>query len=210
MYHYHLLLSQHTNNIDGSSPPPRRLFSVAIIAAPSWQFLQVLSTWTRVQHSSTHKTCAVPSTTNRSSAYRIYEVPTREQIQVLADALLHAAGLFHVARLCHHHLHVSQCASPWTDENCAHTLWFIVPINQPANESYPRKQRCVPYWKLNCSHPTYKEVLCSYDTRLIIVFRKPQLFDPMMSQLSPLNTELNPICPLLALFGAHHILHVSR
>jgi len=27
---------------------------------------------------------------------------------------------------------------------------------------------------------------------------------------NPLNAELNPICPLLALFGAHHILHVSR
>jgi hypothetical protein len=24
-----------------------------------------------------------------------------------------------------------------------------------------------------------------------------------------LNTDLNPICHLLALFGAHHILHVS-
>jgi hypothetical protein len=24
------------------------------------------------------------------------------------------------------------------------------------------------------------------------------------------NAELNPICPLLALFGAHHIFHVSR
>ena len=28
--------------------------------------------------------------------------------------------------------------------------------------------------------------------------------------LNPLNVELNPICHLLALFGAHHILHVSR
>ena len=27
--------------------------------------------------------------------------------------------------------------------------------------------------------------------------------------LNPLNTELNPICHLLALLGAHHILHVS-
>jgi len=27
---------------------------------------------------------------------------------------------------------------------------------------------------------------------------------------NPLNTELNPICPLLALLEAHHILHVSR
>ena len=25
----------------------------------------------------------------------------------------------------------------------------------------------------------------------------------------PLNAELNPICPLLALFRAHHILHIS-
>jgi len=28
--------------------------------------------------------------------------------------------------------------------------------------------------------------------------------------LNPLNTELNPICYLLALLGAHHFLHVSR
>ena len=27
---------------------------------------------------------------------------------------------------------------------------------------------------------------------------------------SPLKAELNPICHLLALIGAHHILHVSR
>jgi len=28
--------------------------------------------------------------------------------------------------------------------------------------------------------------------------------------LNPLNTKLNPICHLLALLGAHHILHISR
>jgi len=27
---------------------------------------------------------------------------------------------------------------------------------------------------------------------------------------NPLNAEINPICHLLALLGAHHILHVSR
>jgi len=27
---------------------------------------------------------------------------------------------------------------------------------------------------------------------------------------NPLNTQLNPICHLLALLGAHHILHISR
>jgi len=31
-----------------------------------------------------------------------------------------------------------------------------------------------------------------------------------MERLNPLNAELNPICHLLALLGAHHILHVSR
>jgi len=31
-----------------------------------------------------------------------------------------------------------------------------------------------------------------------------------MGQLNPLNAELNPFCHLLALLGAHHILHISR
>jgi len=29
-------------------------------------------------------------------------------------------------------------------------------------------------------------------------------------EINPLNAELNPICRLLALLGAHHILHISR
>jgi hypothetical protein len=31
-----------------------------------------------------------------------------------------------------------------------------------------------------------------------------------LSAFNPLNTELNPIFYLLALLGAHHILHVSK
>jgi len=30
------------------------------------------------------------------------------------------------------------------------------------------------------------------------------------AEFNPLNPELNPICYLLALLGAHHFLHVSR
>jgi len=30
------------------------------------------------------------------------------------------------------------------------------------------------------------------------------------AEFNPLSAELNPICHLLALLGAHHILHVSR
>jgi len=36
---------------------------------------------------------------------------------------------------------------------------------------------------------------------------------PVMSRgptFNPLNPELNPICYLLALLGAHHFLHVNR
>jgi hypothetical protein len=32
---------------------------------------------------------------------------------------------------------------------------------------------------------------------------------PYVKQFNPLNPELNPICYLLALLGAHHFLHVS-
>ena len=32
----------------------------------------------------------------------------------------------------------------------------------------------------------------------------------LLDDLNPLNAELNPICHLLALVGAHHIVHVSR
>jgi len=31
-----------------------------------------------------------------------------------------------------------------------------------------------------------------------------------MQNINPLKTQLKPICHLLALLGAHHILHVSR
>jgi len=33
---------------------------------------------------------------------------------------------------------------------------------------------------------------------------------PFINVNFPLNAELNPICHLLALLGAHHILHISR
>ena len=36
------------------------------------------------------------------------------------------------------------------------------------------------------------------------------LVAPATVVVNPLNPELNPICYLLALLGAHHFLHVSR
>jgi len=36
------------------------------------------------------------------------------------------------------------------------------------------------------------------------------LTDLSIMQINPFRAELNPICHLLALLGAHHIFHVSR
>ena len=36
------------------------------------------------------------------------------------------------------------------------------------------------------------------------------VFSPEDPDINPLNAELNPICYLLALLGAHHFHHVSR
>jgi len=36
------------------------------------------------------------------------------------------------------------------------------------------------------------------------------LFSFPAGRINPLNAELNPICHLLELLGAHHILHVGR
>jgi len=43
----------------------------------------------------------------------------------------------------------------------------------------------------------------------VVVFWQNKSFDFML-RINPLNPELNPICYLLALLGAHHFLHVSR
>jgi len=42
-----------------------------------------------------------------------------------------------------------------------------------------------------------------------ISFYHPNDLYSLFTSLNPLNSELNPICHLLALLGAHHILHIS-
>ena len=53
------------------------------------------------------------------------------------------------------------------------------------------------------SHVTYLGPHILYRTGLLLIFN-------MISSFNPLNAKLNPICHLLALLGAHHILHISR
>ena len=46
-----------------------------------------------------------------------------------------------------------------------------------------------------------------YNTRAKENHRKVEI---LLFHINPVNTQLNSICHLLALLGAHHILHVSR
>ena len=43
-----------------------------------------------------------------------------------------------------------------------------------------------------------------------IVLQNPPIIYTQTVYLNPSNTELNPICHLLALLGAHHMHHVNR
>jgi len=46
---------------------------------------------------------------------------------------------------------------------------------------------------------------------LVLIWREVNLSaHHLRYQINPLNAELNPICHLLALLGAHHILHVGK
>ena len=51
----------------------------------------------------------------------------------------------------------------------------------------------------------YKSITkkCTFELVFMSLFHE-------VHNVNPLNTELNPICCLLALLGAHHFLHVSR
>jgi hypothetical protein len=49
---------------------------------------------------------------------------------------------------------------------------------------------------------TPKKTIFSLKKKIYLYFKQ--------KTLNPLNAELNPICYLLALLGAHHFLHVSR
>ena len=55
--------------------------------------------------------------------------------------------------------------------------------------------------------PTQKRGLIHF----LAILHSAVLF-PLLAFISfnPLNAELNPICHLMALLGAHHILHISR
>jgi hypothetical protein len=54
---------------------------------------------------------------------------------------------------------------------------------------------------------TQHYVLCILPTQCMILTINDHYFS---NNINPLDAELNPICHLVALLGAHHILHVSK
>ena len=57
---------------------------------------------------------------------------------------------------------------------------------------------------------TYCEQYCDFLLFHLIIRRKRCNIFCIWNLFNPLNAELNGICHMLALLGAHHILHVSR
>jgi len=54
----------------------------------------------------------------------------------------------------------------------------------------------------------FRIMLSIHSTLCVLIFACQGVFFIIL--FNPLNAELNPICCLLALLGAHHFLHVSR
>jgi len=63
-------------------------------------------------------------------------------------------------------------------------------------------------WNVPQSHT----IMFQKDTITVIVYEVVifYILIDWIDLFNPLNPELNPICYLLALLGAHHFLHVSR
>jgi len=54
------------------------------------------------------------------------------------------------------------------------------------------------------------QYVCSLSAFIHYVYSYITVLYFICMYINPLNAELNPICYLLALLGAHHFLHVSR
>ena len=63
--------------------------------------------------------------------------------------------------------------------------------------------------KRNLKRTTDTFLFISHTTNVLLFKFRYNIFIGVRN-INPLNAELNPICHLLALLGAHHILHISR
>ena len=66
----------------------------------------------------------------------------------------------------------------------------------------------VGQWCCNLSSDNWQYLYCDWRSTCYLLITA--LYHLIYCWLNPLKAELNPICYLLALLGAHHFLHVSR
>ena len=70
----------------------------------------------------------------------------------------------------------------------------------------PPVLQCVLMGLMRITLPAYSAIISLPEVAVLFAHN----FSLPLFALNPLNLELNPICYLLALLGAHHFLHVSR
>ena len=127
-------------------------------------------------------------------------------------------------------------AAPWEKSFCVleyHTSKSVVTVQRAFRAKYAKDPPTWPRWLKGTEHfssevyrythvdacvartwISYRCVSChpwcTHRTSLVV---KRSFFSfpvAVNNSINPLNPELNPICYLLALLGAHHFLHVSR
>ena len=91
--------------------------------------------------------------------------------------------------------------------NCTYSFWFYSHVSLSAavmdvsSDIFSHHQE-----HLNCNYSFWFYSRVSFSERQRHTWKKPVA----VNTVNPLNAELNPICHLLTLLGAHHILHISR
>ena len=96
------------------------------------------------------------------------------------------------------------------------TFMFLQCQTAAANCPKPRAaihiERLCVWAGMRCVGQAARTLMTWYKERLVKQYEKEwgRLQLGYQHIINPLNPELNPICYLLALLGAHHFLHVSR
>jgi len=94
-----------------------------------------------------------------------------------------------------------------TNTEMAHGNKITIPHPQQKNE---RERKLLEIFQFLCNPMVNNTLIwhqCAEHTDKLI---SPGRNLSRNNKINPLNTELNPICHLLALLGAHYILHISR
>ena len=90
-------------------------------------------------------------------------------------------------------------------------LKFYSPFIWTSNRQAWVTQQIISEW-----YPKHFAIVCynfvikTVCLRILLLLDNAPGHPPDLEDIKPLNAELNPICYLLALLGAHYFLHVSR